>query len=88
MVPYHEILTRGKGKKVTPKALGGTTKIKTVLPMPTVPGVVNVIFHKYTSNKCDSGKFIAQGEYAILKKSDFLKMVQELNTLREQVNEL
>lgn len=77
LVPYHEILTRGKGKTVTPKALG-TKKIKLVEPMPTVDGVINVIFHKYTSNKCTSGKFIAQGEYAILKKNDFLEMIEQL----------
>lgn len=82
MVPYHVLLTRGRGKTVKPRSMKGASKIKLVHPIPTTEGVVNVILHKYTSNKNESGRFVTQGKYAILKMDDFLKMAEELNRLK------
>lgn len=48
--------------------------------MPVLKGVVNVILHKFTSNKGKdntSGMFVTQGFYAIMKKQDFLQIVAE-----------
>lgn len=56
-----------------------------------VPGIINVIFHKLTSNKLkdgSKGKFATLGYYAILHKEDFLLMVKQLLVFGKQHQEL
>jgi len=54
--------------------------------IPKVPGVINVIFHKLTSNKGKSnkmGQFVTQGHFAILHKEDFLQIMKDRIELEE-----
>lgn len=55
---------------------------KVIIGMPKVEGIMNVIFHKFT-DKSDGGKFMTKGEFAILEKSDFLAIIQELQEFRK-----
>jgi hypothetical protein len=54
--------------------------------IPKIPGIINVIFHKLTTNKGKknvSGQFIVQGHYAILYKEDFIQMMKDRLELEE-----
>lgn len=52
--------------------------------IPKTKGVINVILHKFTSNKGNSsGHFIPQGYYAIISREDFLLIVKERLELEE-----
>lgn len=86
-VKYVDLLFSGTPKKVVVKKTGETKNIRS-MAMPRIEGVINVVFHRYTSKKGTfnvSGKFMAQEEFAILTKADFLKMVEELEALRKRV---
>lgn len=62
--------------------------------IPKLPGIINVIFHKFTSNKGKTnkaGQFVTQGYYAILHKEDFIQIMKdrlELEQLRIALNEM
>lgn len=45
--------------------------------IPACPGIVNVVFHKFTERKA-AGGFHAKGHYAILDMEDFLKIMEQL----------
>lgn len=47
--------------------------------MPTVPGVINVILHKFTERK--NNTFFPRGHYAILSMHDFIQMAERLRVL-------
>jgi hypothetical protein len=88
-VGYHDILagywTSVKIKK-GPDA-GKKTK-KWVAPIPRVPGVINVVLHKFTEKEIQSVKkgankgssrevFLPKGYYAIMTRDDFRLLVKE-----------
>lgn len=88
LVDYVKIFN-GHKKMTFIKRTGEKTLID-VDPMPTIPGIVNVIFHKKTRKVMHKSKdgslkevFIAQGEFVITKKDDWLTMVAELKRLKE-----
>lgn len=85
-VRYVDLLFSGTPKTVKIKKTGDIKRIR-AKAMPRINGIVNVVFHRYISKKGTfniSGKFMAQEEFAILTKDDFLNMVRELEELRKQ----
>lgn len=42
--------------------------------MPQVPGIINAIIHQKTRKA--TTKFVAQGEYVVLKKQDFYRLLE------------
>lgn len=88
-IEYHSIFV-GYPKYVKPKRLNGEA-IETEVPgMPLIPGIINVIHHKFTSNvpivtetatgtKVTNveGKFLPLGNYVILREEDWFMIVAE-----------
>lgn len=94
-VEYHDIFV-GYPKYVKPKRLEGEKIEKQILGMPLIPGIVNVIHHKLTSNlpiltettngtKVTNveGKFLPLGNYVILREEDWFTIVAERVELLE-----
>ena len=90
-VNYAEILTTGYKKVVTLKKTG-EKKVIDVPPMPKEEGIINVIFHKLTTNEpfissknelVDNGAFRTIGHYATCSLEDFLVLVAAKKELDE-----
>lgn len=50
------------------------------------PGITNVVFHKKTEKV--GNKFMPRGKYAFLHMSDFLTLMEDLESLKSTVNTL
>jgi len=95
IINYAEILTTGSKKVVTLKRTG-ERKVIEVPPMPKEKGIINVIFHKLTTNEpfissknelIDNGNFRTIGLYATCELDDFLVLVaakKELDELKQK----
>jgi len=100
LVDYHAILSGAEKKtKVRRGPLKGQSIKKFIPGIPKVPGVINVILHKFTVpevridglNNTEKTEFVAKGYYAILVQDDWFQIVKErieLIELRKRVKDL
>lgn len=98
-IEYHDIFF-GFTKTVIPKRLG-TKVLKQVEGMPRIPGIINVIHHKFVSNNMQvtrkkngelevvnkEGKFLPLANYVILLEEDWYTIVAERLELQNLRNE-
>jgi|SRR6187551_465777 len=92
IINYDKIF-RGGAKTVKIKRTGENKKIA-VPGMSCVPGVYNVILHKYTRKVLRERKtggheevFETVGRYAILPYDDFMSMADKLKRMEDKLNE-
>lgn len=64
---------------------GGVVYPKLLKQMPVEPGIMNVIFHKYTSKtefKTGGSNFRTVGEFAICRAVDFMELIRHKEAYR------
>lgn len=64
-------------------------KVKVLVPaMPTIPGIINIIIHKFTEKDDITGKFNELNTFVSMKLEDFEQIIKdrlELEELRKQI---